>query len=996
MSFYRSHPLPSFRMRFRSGCCCRCLRSGVSFDGWDAPGGGWGIGGGMLLMLSTVMAFLLCCADGQDALELKYRLEEEQSNGTIVGDVVRDANLGKIYDRAALRQLRFRFLRHSNMFVIDNIKGVIYTNARIDREMVCPGLQLCDIRLDVVIQPQSHFRIIRVTVTLLDVNDNQPRFDAVERTVEVPEMAVVGTVLFVPIATDLDSPENSVQKYMLVSDSDRFELMEHERKTDGSFDTKLVLVRGLDREYVDSYYVKILAVDGGFPQNTGSISINVRVLDVNDNKPVFERSVYNVTVPEDAAPRTTVLRVHAVDKDIDFNGEVSYSFSLQTLASFGHLFGINNNTGDIYIKEALDHESSPFYRLTVVAQDRGFDSVPVSVTVNVFVLDVNDNAPEVTIDTLSTVPGVAEISENSGPGTFVARVTIIDRDSGDMGRFACKLNDSHFEMTPTFDAEYQLVTAMSTVDRESRSEYYLTLTCTDFGNEPRLSVGELKVVVTDINDNDPVFSQTIYRGDLIENNYIGAVLFQVNATDRDAGNNSKIVYRIDGEAASWFHVEQETGLIKASISFDREESDEMRFHIIAADQGVPSRSSSALAHVTILDVNDERPTFSHPGYSFAVQENQPTGAEVGTVAANDRDSSIYGDITYSIVPIHGSDTFDINHKTGMISTLRELDRETHASYTLVVMASDRGVPPLSSTASVTVYVSDENDNPPTFDYPTHGNNTIYVSNRTPKGHVVTRVRAHDLDVGRNAKVVYEISEETKTEMFDLDMELGTVLVTGDLSEMDGVQYLLEFVARDEGELQKMAFARLNIVVNKSVAFLFTPEPGAGGAGGGAMSSHNFMIVVLLAIVSIIIIIVLIVAIVIICKQGRNKQTHKYNCRTETLKMLSKGVKPSQSDGSNLNATAQQHGTAADDRVRRDFVLTRDEQTLEMDDRSLPRYCPSSGDHQMATVRISMLLSCWYHYDAVSFVEFCFQSVLLFLLLLLLQTTCYYCYYYYLK
>lgn len=880
----------------------------------------------MLLILST---FCFCkTANGQELLELKYRLEEEQSAGTYVGNVFDDTNLGKIYDASALQQLQFRFLRQQNLFVIDNATGIIRTNSQIDREAICPSAINCDIRIDVVLQPQQFFRIIRASVTILDINDNWPQFDRDEQVVEVSESAAVGTILLVPSAVDLDSPEFSIQSYKLVSDFDRFELVGRgQRRSDGASDSKLMLTRSLDRESVNRYNLQIVAVDGGYPQNTGSMDVVVHVLDVNDNSPVFEKENYTVAVRENIQKQTTILQIRAVDADIGLNGEVMYSLSLPSEASYGNLFGIDNSSGDLYLKGNLDFEENSIYFLTVVARDRGSDSTPVSASVTVLVGDANDNAPEITIATLSSSTETAEISENSVLSTFVAHLTIIDKDSGDNGRFECRLNDTHFRIIETYGTEFQIVTA-APVDREVQASYRLSLTCTDFGDKPRESVEYLRVVIIDVNDNDPVFSQSVYRAELIENNYIGAVLMHVNATDLDSDKNGEIVYSLSGDSARGFQVDPDTGLVTAAIAFDREKGDVIRFQVVAHDKGIPPRNASAEAFVTILDVNDEKPSFSHPAYSFAVMENLAPGAEVGAVAAHDRDSSVYGEVTYSILPTDGSDLFDVDHKTGLIMTMKDLDREAVSAYYLTVIASDRGIPPLSSSASVTIYVTDENDNPPVFDYPAQHNNTIYISNQTPKGHVITRIRALDSDVGQNGKIVYDFVEESKTELFDVDMELGTVLVNGDLADRDGQRHSLEFVARDEGVPPKVAFARLNIVVNRSIVFA-PPEPSRD------QFPQSVLIIVIVAVISFIVIIMLIAAIIVVCRKDREKQTHSYNCRTETLKMFSKTTKPTMSDVSDFSGTAE-HGSCTDDRSKKELSLRMDDFDVELSEERSPR------------------------------------------------------------
>jgi len=272
-------------------------------------------------MLSILSILCLCLsahpglqsANGQDSLELKYRIEEELPAGTVVCDVIRDANLARLYDAAALRQLQFRFLKQQLQqppwFVIDSTTGVIRTQGGIDREAICTSADICEMKIDVVIQPQQHFRIIRITVTILDLNDNRPEFSDREQTVEVLESALVGRVLFIPDASDADSPEFGVQTYRLLSDSDRFALTGADRKPDGTFDTKLVIAKSLDRELVNNYVMQIVALDGGYPPKSGSVNLTVYVLDVNDNVPVFQRDSYEVSIVENISIQSTIIQV---------------------------------------------------------------------------------------------------------------------------------------------------------------------------------------------------------------------------------------------------------------------------------------------------------------------------------------------------------------------------------------------------------------------------------------------------------------------------------------------------------------------------------------------------------------------------------------------------------------------------------------------------------------------------------------------------------------
>ena len=568
------------------------------------------------------------------------------------------------------------------------------------------------------------------------------------------------------------------------------------------------------------------------------------------------------------------------DDDFGANGEVIYGFSLQTETLYGHLFGIDQQSGELYIKGQLDHEDTPIYNLMVTAQDLGPDSLPADATVVIHIKDVNDNAPEIIINTLSdSATDEAEISEDSPIGTFVAHVTVKDPDGGQNGQFNCSLNDNSFTLVRRYETEYQITTAR-VLDRENNHHYSLALVCKDGGSEPQISIKHLQVSVADVNDNTPIFNQSTYPTTLIENSYIGAFIVQVNASDKDTGDNADIVYSILGPETSFFMVSS-SGRITARSSIDHEEHEQFQFYVQASDQGTPPETGTALVVVTIEDVNDEAPEFKDTFYSFSVDENQPGGERVGTVTAEDRDSPPYNSFLYTFVPGKGtSDAFIMDPSTGNIVTKKSLDRETQSVYYLVAIATDQNMPTLTSTTSVTIYVMDTNDHDPYFEYPTTYNNTVHFSNKVEKGYIVTRVTARDEDIAQNALIQYTLKGRNHKGAFTIDPKLGTVSVEADsLQHIDYKRYELTVVAQDQGQPPRTAMASLNLVVNKSIPLDTQSE-------AALLTGSNFVIVISLSCICAIIAVILIIAILLIRRQDRSKREHKYNCRMEALKTVS--------------------------------------------------------------------------------------------------------------
>jgi len=369
---------------------------------------------------------------------------------------------------------------------IDEQSGIVRTAARLDRDTLCTSgsassTAACQVRLDIVVQPMSHFRIVTVAVDLVDINDNSPQFDVDFVSHDLVESSLPGVALVLSAPVDADAGVNGVQRYRLdyvdgltaAVGKDDFELRAT-RKLDGSTELKLVVVKRLDREAQDEYRLRVVAVDGGDPPRSGSLDVLIRVLDANDNIPTFDRAVYEATVDENCPLRTTVATVRAVDRDAGPNAALTYYLSAATAANYGRTFAVDNVTGDVYVTGKVDYESTPVYRLLVSARDSGPEAVSADAAVIVRVSDVNDNAPRIFINTLlASDTDVATVPEDARPDTFVAHVLVADPDSGDNGRVNCSLDEpeNHFRLKQMYGAEYQVVTSGDPLDHETTDRY---------------------------------------------------------------------------------------------------------------------------------------------------------------------------------------------------------------------------------------------------------------------------------------------------------------------------------------------------------------------------------------------------------------------------------------------------------------------------------------------------------------------------------------------
>jgi len=692
---------------------------------------------------------------------------------------------------------------------------------------------------------------------VMDVNDNSPRFDTVasgHTVLSIMESAAVGSTFLLPSATDPDSPSFGVHRYDIASDTNKFGLSVT-KKLDGFLDVRLRLRERLDRELRHEYRLRLIAFDGGHPSRSDSINVTVRVLDANDNDPVFDRQTYEVTMVEtDAATgssafgRSPIARVRARDPDLGENGRVVYGFSPQTRAHYGHLFTIDNRTGEIYAKTGVDRETHGSFQLVVTAEDAGPDSHPVDATVIVTVADLNDNRPTIVVNTLAAVgTDRAAVPENAAAKTFVAHVTVVDRDAGRNGTVNCTLlgaGSANFftleerSLLHQPETEYQVLTRTE-LDRELTPSYELSIACTDLGNPPQHTIRRLPVTVSDENDNPPIFSQSVYTALITENNPPGALVVHVNATDPDQGENGTIAkYAIVGDADSQMFTVDERGRIVASASLDLEVSEVRRFQVIAVDRGSPPRTGSALVVVSVDDEDDCEPVFTQKRYSMTVAENQAPGAYVGSVSARDADMPPHNAVRYAFaVNNQATDCFDIDEMNGTLTTRCRLDREVQPVYYLTVTATSPSPPVAdgrcgdqdpggSKTASVDVYVGDENDHSPTFLFPAPDNDTVAVSSATPEGHPVAQLVARDRDADANGHLTYHL-EADKTDAsatFVVDPVVGTVHAARSLADIDHRVFRLTVVAEDGGRLNSLSTkSTLTIVVNRTIPFMPTSK-----------------------------------------------------------------------------------------------------------------------------------------------------------------------------
>uniref|UniRef100_UPI00398EE262 protocadherin gamma-A11-like isoform X2 n=1 Tax=Pristiophorus japonicus TaxID=55135 RepID=UPI00398EE262 len=652
-------------------------------------------------MLAWSFIFLLCIweeASGQ----IRYSIPEELEHGAFVGNVARDLGLD-VHDLAS-RRLRIMSEASERYFKVNLDNGDLRVNVNIDREKLCGQSAKCVLNNEIIIE--SPVELYSAEVEILDINDNSPSFSNDELRLEIVESVPPGTGFLLPSAHDPDVGINSISTYHL--NANQHFALEVKNSSDGSITAVLVLTQSLDREEQASHRLLLTAIDGGTPVRSGTAQIIITVLDVDDNWPVFDQAVYKVKLQENVPVGTLVIKLNATDLDAGSNGEINYSFSSSTPGRVRDLFSLGSKTGEMRIKGGLDFEESSFYEINIEAKD----SIHFAVCkVIVEISDVNDNAPEVTLMSVSS-----PVREDAQPGTVVALMRVTDRDSGANGQTRCQIpQDLPFNLKASLKNTYTLTTS-HLLDRELASEYTVDIVCTDTGSPPLPTNKTILVQISDINDNAPRFAQLSYTVYVPENNPPGSSIGSVSALDQDQNQNSHVAYSIlnsqihNMPASAYASINSDTGAIYSQRSFDYEEFKSFQFRVQARDAGFPALDSNVTVNVIVLDQNDNAPQIISPltrnNSGITLPRSADPGYLVTKVMAVDADSGQNARLSYQLLQATGSGLFTVGHGSGEIRTTRHFVEKDDPIHKLVVLVKDNGHPSLSATVTISLLVTD--------------------------------------------------------------------------------------------------------------------------------------------------------------------------------------------------------------------------------------------------------------------------------------------------
>uniref|UniRef100_A0A3Q2VIW8 Protocadherin alpha-8-like n=1 Tax=Haplochromis burtoni TaxID=8153 RepID=A0A3Q2VIW8_HAPBU len=871
--------------------------------------------------------------------QLRYSISEEVEDGTMVGNIARDLGL----DKNTLKDRKYRIVSSTAdpLFYVNPNDGVLYVSRKIDREDVCAQSSACVINVKTVLENPLEVHYVEVEVA--DINDHEPIFHEKDKKLEISESVLPGARIQLKAALDRDIGQFSVQQYKL-SNNDHFRLEVKDKGDDGKIPI-LVVQKSLDREIAGSHSLILKALDGGKPPKSGDMNILVNVLDINDNAPAFPKHDYSFTLSENIPLGTIVVQVNATDLDDGPNGEIVYSFKnplevhyvgVDVLDINDHApvfpeenkileisesvlpgarfqlkpsrdldsgqfsvqqYKLNHNDhfrlevrdkGDdgkipiLVLQKALDREAAHSHSLVLTALDGGKPPKSGDMNILVNVLDVNDNTPIFSKDLYSV-----KLNENAPVGTEVIQVNATDPDHSQNGEvvysFGNSVSNNVFNL---FDIDQSTgkITVKGLLDYEQKDKYEIEIQASDRGLAPLTTEKSVIIKIVDVNDNAPEIEVTSFSSSIPEDSRPGTTVAIISVNDLDSGVNGKVICSLGDDvpfALSPSLQDKMYSLVTKS-PLDREKQSQYELTITAKDAGQPPLSSEKTISVTVSDVNDNSPEFSLSPYTFYVTEGNSPGASVFAVKASDRDENDNARISYHIIRDGSEDNkvtsfLNINSENGEILALKSFDFETMKTFQFQVVASDSGTPSLSNNVTVNVFILDQNDNAPVILYPLSSNGSTKGVEEIPRnvnaGHLVTKVRAYDADIGYNGWLLFSLQEVTDHSLFALDRYTGQIRTLRSFTETDEAEHKLLILVKDNGNVSLSATATVIVkLVEPKEAFAASDVKSA--AKDDEDSNVIFYLMITLGAVSVLFLVSIIVLIAMQCSKSTD-YTSKY-------------------------------------------------------------------------------------------------------------------------
>ncbi|XP_028445795.1 protocadherin alpha-8-like [Perca flavescens] len=556
--------------------------------------------------------------------------------------------------------------------------------------------------------------------------------------------------------------------------------------------------------------------------------IIVEILDVNDNSPRFPEENYTLEVLESAIVGSRFQMEGAHDLDAGLNSLQSYKlnhnqyFRLET-----DEFGEDGKVPFLILQRPLDREHLAQHWLLLTANDGGKPSKSGTINITVIVSDVNDNSPKCDKQKYTIT-----IKENAPAGTFLLTVNASDSDEGmnslieySLRSKLRKLSSEPFDLNRSTGT----LTLKEGLDYEEKQVYEIKVLAADKGAVSLSTHCNVVVRVEDVNDNKPEIDITSLSSRISEDAPPGTVVALMDVTDLDSGVNGQVVCSVPGHLPFDLNPSPD-GQSYSLVTKDYLDKETMHIYnitILAKDLGSPALSSTKVVQVDVLDVNDNSPLFTESPYTFYVPENNKAGISIFSVSAGDADEGENAAVTYSLdrkIPGPTATSFlNINEADGTISALKSFDFETLKTFQFQVVATDSGTPSLSSNVTVNVFILDQNDNAPVILYPVSSNGSAEGVEEIPRnvnaGHLVTKVRAYDADIGYNGWLLFSLQDVTDHSLFGLDRYTGQIRTLRSFTETDEAEHKLVILVKDNGNVSLSATATVLVkVVEPKEAF----------------------------------------------------------------------------------------------------------------------------------------------------------------------------------
>ncbi|XP_051810290.1 protocadherin gamma-A11-like [Acanthochromis polyacanthus] len=548
--------------------------------------------------------------------------------------------------------------------------------------------------------------------------------------------------------------------------------------------------------------------------------VNIRIQDINDNSPTFQEDSFKIEIHESADKGARFLLDEAHDADIGENTVQSY-----VLRQNDH-FKLNINTKDggrkyceLVLDKELDREDKKEIELLLTAFDGGSPQRSGTVVIHVTVLDANDNVPVFTETVYK-----ASLPENSPVDALVITVSATDADEGLYSEITYGFKHVSGQNVFSLNPKTGEVRVAGAVDYEKESSYEMQISAKD--GLGLASTATLIIEITDINDNAPVIYLKSLTNPVPENVSPGTEVGIINVQDRDSENNRHVRCSIQQNIPFKLvpSIKNYYSLVSTG-QLDREMVSDYNITISATDEGSPPLSSSKSVQLSVADVNDNPPVFEEQSYSAYVSENNKPGSTLCSVSARDPDWRQNGTVIYSLLSgeVNGapvSSYVSVNGDTGVIHAVRSFDYEQFRSFKVQVMARDNGSPPLSSNVTVSVFISDVNDNSPQILYPAPEGNS-FMTELVPKaahgGSLVSKVIAVDADSGQNAWLSYHIVKSTDPGLFSIGVHSGEIRTQRDISESDSMKQNVIVSVKDNGQPSLSATCSMYLLISDNLA-----------------------------------------------------------------------------------------------------------------------------------------------------------------------------------